>query len=245
MQPVIEIYQNPDDLFHAARDHVIQACHTSVRERDRFTLALSGGKTPIPLYRSLADPDVISDWQQIHLFMVDERFVPYDHPDSNWGMIRRVLLDRIQIPDENCHPVRIYESARASAETYSLDLLRSFQDESTPIPSLDFMILGLGTDGHTASLFPGTPALHVTDTPAVDVYPAHARHPRISLTFPVIHHARQRLFIVLGKSKAVCVRDVIVRKSTVPATMACQGTGDTFFLLDTGAAAELEGANVI
>ncbi|MBN1782389.1 6-phosphogluconolactonase [bacterium] len=240
MEPKIQICKDISGIVQAAR-HIFKRCYEEAVDEGRdFTVALSGGKTPEPFYRSLADPGLNIDWPEIHVFMTDERFVPFEHMASNWGMICRNLLDRIELPDTNRHPVRILADAAVSAEAYEREIRQFFQTDPGARPVFDLMIMGLGQDGHTASLFPGTPALAETSRFAVPVIPANAPHERITVTFPLIHNAGRLIFLVTGSDKAERVRHVLIdRDERYPATLACQGHGEVYFFLDEASATNL------
>ena len=240
MQWNIKNFKDQYEVAEAAAGYLAAVYQEAVKDRGIFLLALSGGKTPGPLYESLTNSKWRLSWKRIHLFMVDERFVPYDHPDSNWGMIRRTLLNHIRIPDENLHPVPILANAAQSSAAYAEALQRFFQPKVSSKPVMDLIILGLGEDGHTASLFPGSSELAEKDRPVVDVSRRDVNHQRISITLPVIRSARHLLFLVTGSSKAEIVYDVVANKnSRLPAAMACQDRSETHFFLDRQAAERL------
>ena len=240
MQWHVRNFKDQTKLVEAAAGFLTATYEEAVKDRGLFLLALSGGRTPRPFYESLANSERRLSWKRIHLFMVDERFVTYDHPDSNWGMIQHALLDHIRIPDENLHPVPILANAAQSSAAYAAELNRFFQLKFESIPVMDMIILGLGEDGHTASLFPGSPELAEKNHLVVDVSRKEVNHQRISITLPVIRSARRTLFLVTGSSKAETVYDVVVNKnSSLPATLVCQSRSEIHFFLDREAAERL------
>ncbi len=181
-------------------------CHErltqALESRGTASMVLSGGSTPQPLYALLADSDL--PWHKIHLFWGDERFVPHDDSDSNYGSARRALIDLIDIPEGNVHPWPILDSARASAEAYS-DILQSTVGPDTVF---DLTLLGLGGDGHTASLFPGTgvlaqPGLTVASRPAT------VSNERLSLTAAALSNSRTVLWLVSGADKSRALADLL------------------------------------
>ncbi len=237
----IEIYSDPHSVVAAGVRLFMDRCSRAIARHGRFDAALSGGKTPEPFFKSLAENGERIPWNKINIFMVDERMVPYGHPDSNWGMIRRLLVDRIEIPEKNLHPIPFLESPDKTVETYSSELEKAFGIQSGSFPEFDLMMMGLGSDGHTASLFPGTAALSVTDRSVVHVHKAPVPYDRISVSLPVIHRALCRLFMVTGLAKAERIRDILISRSRqYPATLACEGKGETIFILDHDAASMIE-----
>lgn len=240
MNPIIKIFDSENALFRNAADIVLGRYQDAVKMHTFFSIALSGGKTPLPLYRLFATLQSEVDWKRLQLFMVDERFVPYRHADSNWGMIQKILISQIDIPSDNCHPIPILGNAQDSAIAYESELRQIFHANHYQIPQLDLMIMGVGADGHTASLFPGSEALIESRRLAIEVMHDHVRHSRITVTFPLIHHAKQLMFLVLGDHKAERIHDILVKKDDqVPATLACRGKGEHLFLLDIQAASHL------
>lgn len=188
-------------------------CHERLTQaldsRGSATLVLSGGSTPRPLYGLLAESDL--PWQRIHVFWGDERFVPHDHEASNYGAARRVLLDHIDIPEGNVHPWPILETAQASAEAYS-DVLQSTLGPDTVF---DLTLLGLGADGHTASLFPGTGVLRERGL-TVASRPATTDEERLSLTAEALSNSRTVLWLVSGADKLPALRDLLAETAPSP-----------------------------
>jgi 6-phosphogluconolactonase len=188
---------------------------------ERFSLSLSGGSTPKRIYELLATGDlgVSFDWRKVHLFWGDERFVPMDHPDSNYRMAREAMIDRIPIPPSQVHP--ILTSAGTPEETAALytQTLQTFYG-STSLdprrPMFDLTLLGLGEDGHTASLFPGTKALEERDVWVTAVIGAKPE-PRISLTYPAIESSRVILFAVSGTAKRDILAHLLANDPALPA----------------------------
>jgi 6-phosphogluconolactonase len=173
-------------------------------------------------------------WNKTHLFMADERFVPPESPDSNYGMLRKALLNRISIPPENIHPVPVSEpSVTASAEEYEKELKHFFNTDEGVIPRFDLILLGLGEDGHTASLFQGSAALGEKQRLAAPVMLGAALHDRVTLTFPVINHAHNIFFLVNGRRKKMVMRKLrLGYDMTLPAAMVKPEKGILTFLMD-------------
>jgi 6-phosphogluconolactonase len=213
----------------------------SVRRKGYFAVALSGGKTPVPFYRNMSETRTDVPWEKTHLFFADERFLPLDHPDSNYRLLKQTLLNNRQIPYENVHPVPADTAGlQNSAERYERDLLRFFKVSPGQFPCFDFILLGIGEDGHTASLFPGSPALAEENHLAFPVVLDQTRHHRVTLTLPVINHAENVLFLVTGENKATVARKVVCQEDlSLPASRVRPGSGNLDFVLDQEAGSQL------
>jgi 6-phosphogluconolactonase len=237
-----------DSLAARVADQVIEAGAKAVAARGRFCLALTGGSTPEKMYGLLAQPGRAGrvDWDRVFVFVGDERFVPYDDPRSNYGMARRAMLAHVPLPADHLFPMRTdVASAAASAEDYTRTLAGFFGVQpGQGLPHIDLVLLGLGEDGHCASLFPGMPTLHetgrwVTDSPAGTLPPPVER---VTLTFPVLNAAREVLFLVSGDKKAPVVRDVLEGNPPVekrPSVGVRPAGGELVWVLDEAAAALL------
>jgi len=210
----------------------------SVERHGFFAVALSGGRTPGDFYHALAEHKEMVLWDRTHIFLVDERFVPDTDSDSNYRMIRDALLYKAPIPAQNVHPISTAGPDPAScAKMYEEDLQRFFELLPSQLPVFDLVMLGMGADGHTASLFPGSPVLDWADRLAGEVSTAAGEHSRITLTLPVINNARNIIFLVTGKEKAEVLRDVIGKRGMkLPASLVKPGSGDLLMLADSGAA---------
>lgn len=248
--PTINLTICPDGEALAARAAalIVDAEHEALRERGRFTLVLSGGSTPEKTYDCLARDEnrEAMDWSRTYLFVGDERFVPADDPVSNFAMIRRSLIERIPIPPANVLPIRTeYPTVAAAAAAYNVSLERFFKlPAGSAPPRFDLVLLGLGDDGHTASLFPGKPALGVADSWVTSSPPGVLPPPvdRITLTYPILNRARQVLFLVAGVKKASVVHRILREappRSEMPAAGIIPDEGLVTWLLDAGAASTL------
>lgn len=204
----IHVYPDLDGLSRAAAEHIVSHVRRVLSNKNRYSLALAGGTTPRRLYTLLADLDPsVLPWSDIHLFWGDERFVPPGHEKSNVLAAQRTLIDSVDIPDENVHPIRTDAEAETVASAYEETLRDFFGDEQT----FDLALLGLGSDGHTASLFPENGPT-VDDPRWVRVVEAPPRHDiatRITCTLPVFNLAAQCLFLVAGEQKQNAVRAVL------------------------------------
>jgi 6-phosphogluconolactonase len=235
-------------LAESAAEELTRRAEEAVRAHGRFTLALSGGSTPRALYRLLADAtapfrDRI-DWRAVHVFWSDERCVPPDHAESNYRMAREALLDHVPLPAEHIHRMRGEEpdAARAAAE-YEAELAGAFALAPGALPRFDLILLGLGPDGHTASLFPGTAVVHErarwVAAPFVPKFNAF----RITLTPPVLNHAAAVMFVVSGAEKAAALAAVMRDDSPAdlyPARIVRPEDGALLWLVDRAAAERLE-----
>ena len=246
--PAIQIFPDTETLAAGAAELFVLAAQDAIASRGRFTVALAGGKTPEATYARLAHPAMAAlvEWDKVFVLMGDERFVPYDDERSNFGMARRTLLSSVPILSENVFPIPTEmatpdEAARAYADILAGVFTRKPDD---PPPVIDLILLGLGDDGHTASLFPGMPSLEVTDAWAVSTPPGTLPPPveRVTLTFPVLNAAWQVVFLVGGTAKAAVVREILQGDAQVeahPAAGVVPTDGMLTWLLDEAAASEL------
>lgn len=209
----------------------------AIKNNGGFSAALSGGKTPALLYEKLSAQRSLP-WGKTHIFMVDERFVPYESDENNYHMLNRLLLRHVPIAPKNVHPILTSESlAQGSAARYEKDMISFCKSVRSVLPRFDLILLGIGEDGHTASLFPDTPALKETQRLAVCVTPPDNISPeRITITFPVINNAHNIIFLAAGENKAKAVKDIVENKDSIlPAAMVRPHNGKLIFILDKGA----------
>ena len=224
MKPEILTYPSLEDLSRAAAEYICEIAEEAIKERDIFTLVLSGGSTPRLLYEELARQPISKriDWQKTHIFWGDERYLPPDHPDSNYALAFQAFVSKVDIPPANVHRVLTEsDSANAAAEDYEKTLRRFFQhpagsQDQPYLPSFDLVLLGLGQDGHTASLFPGDAALEEKYrwVVAVDGASASPPVPRVTLTFPVFNKAECVIFLVSGSSKQEVFAEIMNNPGT-------------------------------
>ena len=224
---------DPEALAQAAARWVAER---ALAAGPRFALVLSGGSTPKRLYQLLAAPPWRDrlPWARIHLFWGDERFVPPDHPDSNFGMARRALLDQVPLPPGNLHPMRTDGTPAQAAAAYEQEL-KAFYGAAALDPArplFDVTLLGLGPDGHTASLFPGNPALEERRAWCVAVIGARPE-PRLTLTLPALESSRAVAFLVEGAGK----RDILgrVRGGEDLPAQRVRPAGELWWLIDKAA----------
>jgi 6-phosphogluconolactonase len=209
-----------------------EICAESLNKRGCMTVALSGGNTPVDIYKALALSEF--SWKDIQVFQVDERFVPRDGSDSNYRMIRETLLDAVSIPQQNIHFVDTGKpSADDAAKAYEQELVRFFRLQPGQFPRFDIIMLGLGEDGHTASLFPRSPLLDDVDHLVRAVILDSGLHDRITLTLQVINRARHIIFLIMGAHKALALKKIVEEKDvTLPAAMINPAGGELLFLSD-------------
>lgn len=207
----LKVFADPMEVARAAARYFVEQCRESVARYNGFAVALSGGSTPKLLYHLLADPNEPFSkeiaWNKTHFFFTDERNVPPDHADSNYRMVYEAMFSHAPIPKQNIHRILGEKSkAEEAAQDYEIEL-RGFFGEA--IPAFDLVLLGLGEDGHTASLFPHSPSLKETQRLVVAPYVEKLNAYRISLTLPVLNNAKATMFLVTGASKATVLREVI------------------------------------
>jgi 6-phosphogluconolactonase len=239
---MIEILATPIDLFHAAAEEFIRAGQAAIPARGRFTVALSGGSTPKSLYSLLAAQHADFAWDRTFLFFGDERHVPPDHPDSNYRMVNEALLTRISIPAENVFRVKTENpDATAAGLEYETELRNFFALKFGEFPRFDLILLGMGPDGHTASLFPGSEGLKEQSRLVIANWVEKFNTHRITFTFPVLNHAAQVMFLASGPDKADMVHQVLEGKSTTPypSQQVRPIDGTLLWMLDKAAAAKL------
>lgn len=241
MIPEMIITPNHKAWIDNAVEIILKLGNQAIRERGRFSLALSGGSTPQPVYQALALPHNLKRiiLSRTHIFWSDERCVPPGDPQSNYRMAKLAMLENIPIPTANIHRIHGEISPEKGAADYHKQIDSFFQGGQ---PVFDLVLLGLGSDGHTASLFPNTSALQITDRWAAANQVEAQQAWRITLTFPVLASARQLLFLVNGEDKAEIVHQVIEdhdAEEKFPSARVAAQNPNTSWLLDKYAANQL------
>jgi 6-phosphogluconolactonase len=239
---MISVFPDLEQLSHAASALIAQYALAAAAERGRFTIALAGGHTPKRTYELLATmpPEDPMPWTDIHVYWGDERYVPADDARSNQRMARERLLDHVPIPPGQVHAIEYAESLEESADRYE-QCLREFLGRA---PRFDLILLGLGEDGHTASLFPHTPVLTERKRWVAAVHIDDQNLHRVTLTAPLINRARTVLFLVSGPHKASAVQAVRqgpADPDRLPAQLIRPVDGELRWLVDEAAAAHLAG----
>ncbi|HEX5482918.1 MAG TPA: 6-phosphogluconolactonase [Terriglobia bacterium] len=208
--PNIRVYGNLEELSRAAAGEFSRLARETKPDGKPFTAALSGGSTPKPLYELLARPEFEIPWLRVHLFQVDERCVPPNDPQSNYRMIREALLDHIALPQSHVHRMAAERPDRdAAARSYEVELRGTLGVTASDWPRLDLIFLGMGDDGHTASLFPESAALDETERAVCPNWIGKLKMWRLTVTYPVLNAAAQVIFLVSGGKKAEILRDVL------------------------------------
>jgi 6-phosphogluconolactonase len=238
---MIEIFPTPERLADAVARHVASIAADAIAATGRFTLALSGGSTPRAAYSRLASADLTRqiDWRSVYLLWGDERCVPPNDPRSNYRMAKEVLLDRVPIPPQQIHRIRGEDQPEKAAAEYEREIRVLLGSEQSP---LDLVLLGLGEDGHTASLFPGQPAVHETELWVVSVPAPSGGLWRVTLTPAVLNRARNVTFVVSGAAKAPVLEQVLegpFAPDLLPAQAIHPAQGLLMWMLDERAAGRL------
>jgi 6-phosphogluconolactonase len=236
--PIIEVLPNPDALAGAAAERITDTLIRILRRKQLATLVLTGGHTPKPIYELLGTNPYSAriDWERIHFFWGDERCVPPENPESNFGMAYEALISKIRAPQENVHRMRGELDPEEAATLYEQEILDFFQ--VTSVPSFDLLLLGMGEDGHTASLFPGTHWDEKKVVVANHVPQSGAK--RISMTPLVLNAAGKTIFLVSGFSKANALACVLENPACdYPAARIHSGRGNLVWMVDNSAASLL------
>ena len=237
---------HPQQLFSIAAQQFCQVTEEAITGSGRMTVALAGGSTPKALYSLLASEPYRSmvDWSKIHFFWGDERHVPPDHEDSNYRMAYESLLSQVPVASENIHRMQgELPKASDAADVYEEVLRSVFSPSPGEVPIFDLILLGMGSDGHTASLFPGTDAVHESlrwvTAPWVEKFQTH----RVTLTPVVINQARHVMFLVSGEDKASAVQAVLegpTQPDRYPSQVVHPVSGELTWLIDERAGSQLQ-----
>ncbi len=238
----IVVCRDAGELNRKAAEQFVALARGAQAAKGRFAVALSGGSTPKALYALLARGEYRSriDWSRLHLFWGDERCVPPDHPESNFGMVYESLLSGVKIPSENVHRMAGEKEPKIAAAEYEAELRKFFNP--TGLPGFDLILLGLGEDGHTASLFPGSAAVEEKKRWVATVYVETLKAHRLTFTLPVINAAAQVTFLVTGESKRAIVKQLLGREadsSNLPAARVSPANGKLTWLITKDAAGAL------
>ena len=227
---MFEIFENSEELARAAAEYFVA--------QNPETVALSGGSTPKLMYQVLADEfrDSVS-WSNIHFFWSDERHVPPDHPDSNYRLAHEALLSQVPVSPNNVHRIPSENAdAAAAAGEYEQTIIQVTQQT---LPRLDVIFLGLGTDGHTASIFPGSEVLHETRRLVAAPYVEKLKTYRLTMTLPLLNNGAAIVFLVSGADKAQIVKEVLEGENKYPAQAVKPAQGELIWMLDKEAAGSL------
>jgi len=213
----LKIFETKEDLINNLAEEFVKMVSSS---KGKINVALAGGGTPKPFYERLATSTISSNinWNKVHFFWGDERCVPPDDSESNFGMVKSALFDKIEIPDQNIHRVKCEKTPPKAAKKYEIEIINNLSGDS--YPKFDWVFLGLGGDGHTASLFPESENLdNDEDICVIATHPESAQK-RISLSLPVLNSAKRVSFLVTGQKKKDILEKVVSssEKKEYPAT---------------------------
>ncbi len=232
----ISLFPNKRTMDGVLLEEWSAVSQSAVLRQGRFVAALSGGETPVSFFERLASSGRDLPWERTHIFQVDERLVPADHPDSNMRMLEAKLLKHVPIPQWNVHPVPVRHDARAAAAVYEKEIRGFFGLGPWDLPHFDLILLGLGEDGHTASLFPGSDVLRETQRLAVDVQRSSPDHDRVSLSLPVLNAGLTVIVLAAGDNKASALKAVLEGPDQgLPAALIRPKEGRVVFLADKDA----------
>jgi len=244
-RPRIIISADKTDLFESTAKLIAEASREAIARSGRFAFVLTGGSTPKGLYELLATEawrDRIA-WANVHLFWGDERFVPATDAQSNYGMAKKALIDRLELPAANIHRVVTENTTPEScANSYEQEIRKFFETSSARFPSFDFVLNGMGSNRHVLSLFPGRPTIRESSRLVVSDFIPEVKMDRITMTAPLVNAARQVVFLVAGEDKAEAVRDVLFGQRNVdekPAQLIQPDYGELSWMLDAAAASHL------
>lgn len=242
----VHVHADSAQLSLAVADQITQASRDAILNRGVFSVALAGGSTPRAVYTLMAEREARGEqqlhWDRIHVFFGDERHVPPTHPDSNFRMAREALLNKVPLPADNLHRIRGELFPHFAAESYEADLRSFFHVRAPQLPRFDLILLGLGADGHTASLFPRTQALGERHRLVRSNRVPQLSVERITLTLPVLNAAAEVVFIVSGAEKAPVLAEVLnghPRSDPYPAQLVRPTQGRLTWLADEAAASRL------
>jgi 6-phosphogluconolactonase len=237
-------------LASRAAQYFTEMIEEAVADQGRARIAISGGATPRAAFQLLADPAhpwrSRLPWHNLEIFWVDERAVPPDHAESNYRMTRQALLDHVPLQPEQIHRIEGEREPEAAAARYESELRNSFRLEGAEMPRFDLIALGMGDDGHTASLFPHSAAIHELGRLAVPNHVAQKDSWRITLTWPVLCHARSVFFVIAGAEKASVLREVFLGPrdpERLPSQLIWPASGILTLILDQSAASLLPATN--
>ena len=243
----IRVFANSQAVAQAAADEFVKIARDAVQRNGRFSVALSGGSTPRTLYSLLAErtqnkigPEI--PWSQIHLFFGDERHVPPDHTDSNYRMANEAVIAKVPIPEANVHRVHTENpDAAAAAQDYDHTLSQVFSLSGSELPRFDLILLGMGPDGHTASLFPGTSGVQELSKRVIANWVPKFNSFRVTFTRPVLNNAAEVMLLIGGADKAQPLAEVMGAgdPNTYPVKYVQPVNGKFLWLLDEAAASKL------
>jgi 6-phosphogluconolactonase len=238
---MLKVFSSADELIAGLANFVVERAEKSIQEHGRFNLVLSGGSSPKRLYELLATDGYRKriDWSKVYFFFGDERNVPSDHPDSNYLMVKRSLFIPLGIKDDHVFPIDTSHNPDYAADVYEKQIRNHFNNGPC---RFDLILLGLGDNSHTASLFPHTAIVHEKTALVKEVYVQEVNMYRITFTAPLINDAHAVAFLVYGSSKAEAVHHILdddVNVDSYPAQLIKPSPGEIYWFLDEAAASKL------
>jgi len=241
----VRVYPTRNAAAHAAAVQFVAAAERAVTTRERFTVALSGGTTPRDVYHLLSADSTYEgvEWRKVRVFWGDERCVPYNDPQNNAHMAREALLNHVQIPVHNIHRVQTELPPEQAADDYEQTMRSYFAERGMNQPRFDFMMLGMGAEGHTASLFPNSPLLHETERWVAATYVEPLDSWRVTLTPVALNAASKIVFLVVGEDKAEALKRVLSepkQPDLYPAQIVDPPQGQVTWIVDKAAAALID-----
>jgi 6-phosphogluconolactonase len=234
----VRLFHTSAGVFTAAREHFLAKARASIAERGRFDVVLSGGRTPESVYKSLVESEL--EWRKVHVFFGDERCVPPIHADSNYRMANEALLSKVPIPRGNVHRIKGELDAYRAAEEYDTEMREALKVPEGEFPRFDLVLLGMGSDGHTASLFAHAPALVEEDALCVGTWVEKLKAYRVTMTPPVFNNAANVLFLACGADKAGALKlatSDVIGPDTPPAGLVRPTNGELIWFVDAAAGA--------
>jgi 6-phosphogluconolactonase len=240
----LHVYKNVDELSQAAAAWIANLITETLTQKGRFTIVLSGGSTPQKLHNILANTPYKQniEWSKVHFFWGDERDVPFEDNRNNAKMAYDTLLNHVPVPAHHIHIIHTNIDAAASATAYEARLKRYFPIDAALITTFDLVLLGMGDDGHTLSLFPGTPVIHEQEKWVTSFYLEAQQMNRITLTAPIVNRAANIAFLTAGANKAVVLKEVLegeYNPDKYPSQIIKPVTGNVHWFIDEAAAAKL------
>lgn len=237
----LNVFKKTDDAIVALADFFVASANKAIVQNDRFSVALSGGNSPKKLYQLLASADYSRqiDWKKVYFFFGDERYVAHTHPDSNYLMAKNTFLDALNINENQINSVNTNLDPASAAQEYERSIDKFFKHQ----PQFDLILLGLGDDAHTASLFPGTSIVWIDEELVKEVYLKNQAVYRISFTAPLINQAKNIVFLTFGSSKANALKAVLEAEKDIakyPAQLIEPKNGTLHWFVDEEAVSKLE-----
>ena len=238
----IHVFKTVQELLMSMADYFVSTANSSISSRSEFNVALSGGSSPKRLYEMLASPDFKHqvEWDKVNFFFGDERYVPANDPENNALMVKKAMFDPLNIPSSNIFTINTSLSPEEAAKEYTLTIANHFKDQKI---QFDLILLGLGDNSHTASLFPHTTVLSDKSASVKAVFLKEQNVYRITMTAPLINQARNIAFLVYGDAKSEAVHHVLeneINEKKYPAQLIHPDEGDLRWYLDAAAASRLK-----